>query len=202
MAVLTVDSLSAGYGHTNVISNVSFSLETGLVVGLSGRNGAGKSTLFKAVLGQLATPFSQISMDNIPIPKGKRWQIIGHLPQETFLPGSIIIEKLPRLFLETSAQRNQVENNLRFQKIAKSRVISLSEGERRFLEILLILALDRPFFFLDEPFSRIDPLYVTECRKMILDRSGTAGILVTDHNFIDLKKVSHRRLTLSHGRIL
>lgn len=202
MPELKIDSLSAGYGDQNVISGITVTLKTGLVIGLSGRNGTGKSTFFKAALGLLEAPHGLVTLDGALLPSRDRWKHIGHLPQEAFIPGALRVGELPEVFLEPGAFQDDLRKNPRFEAVKNSKVRSLSEGERRYLELLLVLGMDRAFFFLDEPFTRIDPLYVEDCRKAILARSATAGILVTDHNHVDLKKVSHRRLVMDQGRIM
>lgn len=197
MAVLKIDSLTAGYDQGWVLQSASLELTTGLVVGLTGRNGTGKSTFFKAVLGLIPTVHGKVFLDDQLLSRRRRRKAIGWLSQEGFLPRSLGVKSLGHLL----GSNNLLSQDPLYLHLKKARVSQLSEGERRYLEILFVLSLPRDFFFLDEPFTRVDPLHMAGLRDIILRRSATAGILVTDHNALDLKKVSHRRVVLDQGRI-
>jgi len=75
----------------------------------------------------------------------------------------------------------------------------LSGGERRYLEVLLILAREQEFAILDEPFSEFEPLYREKVIDLIKRMRNVKGILITDQDYRSVVKVSSSRLLLVDG---
>jgi lipopolysaccharide export system ATP-binding protein len=89
--------------------------------------------------------------------------------------------------------------------VAKSnqRADSLSGGERRRVEITRALVLDPKFLLLDEPFSGIDPIAVSDIQKIVEQlRTRGIGIVVTDHNVRETLSICNRAYIIREGEIL
>jgi lipopolysaccharide export system ATP-binding protein len=88
-------------------------------------------------------------------------------------------------------------------KLARSRALTLSGGERRRLEIARAMIIDPDFVLLDEPFTGIDPLAVLDLQKIIRDlREGGVGVLLTDHAVRETLKITDRAYILGGGKVL
>ncbi|MBU1125273.1 MAG: ATP-binding cassette domain-containing protein, partial [Candidatus Omnitrophica bacterium] len=87
--------------------------------------------------------------------------------------------------------------------LAKSKAFTLSGGERRRLEITRALVTNPSFILLDEPFSGIDPIVVSEAQEIIkgLKERGL-GILLTDHNVRETLSITDRAYLIADGNIL
>ncbi len=88
-------------------------------------------------------------------------------------------------------------------RIRRQYAYTLSGGERRRTEIARSLAIDPKFLLLDEPFAGIDPIAVSDLKKMIqiLKKRGI-GILITDHNVRDTLEITDRAIIINNGEII
>ncbi|HYA49318.1 MAG TPA: ATP-binding cassette domain-containing protein, partial [Burkholderiales bacterium] len=110
-------------------------------------------------------------------------------------PGSSIASR------EAVVTRTLAEFGL--EKLARSRALTLSGGERRRLEIARAMATDPDFILLDEPFTGIDPLAVLDLQGIIRGlRARGIGVLLTDHSVRETLKTTDRAYILDGGRVL
>ena len=94
-------------------------------------------------------------------------------------------------------------DELRLTKLAKQKAYTLSGGERRRLEITRALVLEPKFLMLDEPFSGVDPISVSEVMEIIRQlRDAGIGIFLTDHNVRETLRIVDRAYLLYEGRVL
>jgi lipopolysaccharide export system ATP-binding protein len=133
------------------------------------------------------------------------------LPQESSVFRKLTVEDNIRAIAETLAltkaeQDKVVEvrlDELNLTHLAKQKAFTLSGGERRRLEITRALTLSPKFLLLDEPFSGVDPISVSEVTKIILDlKAKGIGIFVTDHNVRETLRAVDRAYLLYDGRVL
>ena len=114
-----------------------------------------------------------------------------------------ILETLP---LSGPERRERLEGLLEEFGIAhvrKSVADTLSGGERRRVEIARSLVISPKFILLDEPFSGIDPIAVSDCQNLIRElKNKGLGILLTDHNVRETLTITDRAYIMSEGKIL
>jgi lipopolysaccharide export system ATP-binding protein len=94
--------------------------------------------------------------------------------------------------------------DLGLTKLRHQKAMTLSGGERRRLEITRAMVTNPAFIMLDEPFSGVDPLAVSNVRDIILrlKNERNLGILITDHNVGDALKVVDRAYIMADGKVL
>ena len=85
------------------------------------------------------------------------------------------------------------------ERIATRKIGTLSLGELRYFELLLVAHLEHPFLLLDEPFSMIELLYKEAIKEFLLSLKAKKGILLTDHYYRDVLDISDRNLVLVDG---
>ncbi len=211
---LRVQAISKSYKKRQVVREVSFSVESGQVLGLLGPNGAGKTTCFYMVVGLVKPDEGEIFLDEhqvgqLPIYKRARLGI-SYLPQEPSVFRKLTTEENIRVALEAhggdSAHRRekleQLLNDFRLQKIRDSQGFALSGGERRRVEIARALAGDPKFLLLDEPFAGIDPIAVADIQEIIRQlKSQGIGVLITDHNVRETLGICDQAYILKDGQI-
>jgi lipopolysaccharide export system ATP-binding protein len=79
----------------------------------------------------------------------------------------------------------------------------LSGGEKRRLEIARTLAIEPQFILLDEPFAGVDPISITEIKKIILQLTNkNIGVLITDHNVRETLSLCDKAYIINHGKII
>lgn len=215
MHLLETKGLEKSYNGRKVVSSVDIIVKRGEVVGLLGPNGAGKTTTFYMIVGIVSPEKGEIIFDNqdithLPIHKRSRFGI-GYLAQETsvFRKLSVqenvmaILETLPLSPAQRSVRLRELLAELNIGHLAKAKAYTLSGGETRRLEITRALVTKPSFILLDEPFSGIDPIVVSEAQEIIKElKAKGLGVLVTDHNVRETLSITDRAYLISDGKIL
>jgi lipopolysaccharide export system ATP-binding protein len=212
---LVVEGLRKSYKRRPVVRDVSLSVRRGEAVGLLGPNGAGKTTVFYMITGLIAADSGRISLDGTEIthlPMYRRARLgIGYLAQESSIFRGLTVEENIRAVLElTEGSRQKRESKLRelldefsITHLRNSPAVSLSGGERRRVEIARALAADPEFMLLDEPFAGIDPIAISDIRKLVRQLTSRGiGVLVTDHNVRETLELIDKALIIHEGQVL
>jgi len=211
-----VENLQKSYGGRRVVDGVSFHVNPGEVVGLLGRNGAGKTTSFDMVLGLVKPEKGRIALDDqefskMPIHMRSRLGI-SYLPQEASVFRKLSVWDNIRLVLELRGMSRQQQAvrirellaQFSLEHLEHTMAVQLSGGERRRLEIARCLATNPKFILLDEPFTGIDPISISDIQKLIrrLRDEWGMGVLLTDHNPRATLKITDRAYLIDSGKIL
>ncbi len=214
MSKLETKEISKTYRGRRVVDDVSVFVQQGEVVGLLGPNGAGKTTSFYMIVGLISPDSGRILLDSeditgLPMYLRAR-KGISYLPQEPSVFRKLTVEENLMAILETlpmsARQRRErmttLIEQLGLEKVQQSQGYMLSGGERRRVEIARSLVIEPNFLLLDEPFSGIDPIQVSELQRIVFDlkRSGI-GILITDHNVRETLAVTDRAYIINNGAI-
>jgi lipopolysaccharide export system ATP-binding protein len=215
MHLLEIKGLSKAYDGRQVVKGVDILVKRGEIVGLLGPNGAGKTTTFYMVVGIIPPNAGKIIFDNqditsCSIHERARYGI-GYLAQEASVFRKLTVEENIMAILETlplsRTQRKErldsLLNELNIAHLRKNKAFTLSGGERRRLEITRALVTNPSFILLDEPFSGIDPIVVSEAQEIIKElREKGLGILLTDHNVRETLSITNRAYLIAEGKIL
>ncbi len=214
MMILKTFNLTKSFGNRKVVNGVSLEVKTGEIVGLLGPNGAGKTTTFSMILGLIQPDDGRIELNGEDItflPMFQRARKgIGFLPQEPSIFRGLTVEDnlfsvIEDMKYPLSEKKRKVKEILRAFSIENLRNVKgvlLSGGERRRVEIARALILEPKFLLLDEPFTGIDPISVSEFQKIILGlREKGMGILITDHNVRETLKITDKAYIIKDGVI-
>ncbi len=213
--VFSAFNLTKSFGKRKVVNGVSLTVKTGEIVGLLGPNGAGKTTTFSILLGLIPADEGKIELDGEEItflPMYQRAQKgIGFLPQEPSIFRGLTVEENLFAVIEStkaplSEKKRKVDTILKAFSIENLRNVKgvlLSGGERRRVEVARALILEPRFLLLDEPFTGIDPISVSDFQKIIIGlREKGMGILITDHNVRETLKITDKAYIIKDGAIL
>ncbi len=209
-----MSDISKAFKKRKVVQGVSFSVESGQVVGLLGPNGAGKTTSFYMVVGLVKPDSGDILLDKESIgsePMYKRARVgLSYLAQEPSIFRKLTVSENILVALEahgySEVRRNEKLEALladfRIGHIRDSYGYALSGGERRRVEIARALAGSPKFLLLDEPFAGIDPIAVADIQQIIRDlKAQGIGILITDHNVRETLGICDTAYILKDGMI-
>ncbi|GAX38579.1 LPS export ABC transporter ATP-binding protein [Nodularia sp. NIES-3585] len=215
---IVLENIHKSYGKRNIVNRVNLSISQGEVVGLLGPNGAGKTTTFYIATGLEKPNQGKVWLDSMEItgmPMHKRAQLgIGYLAQEPSVFRQLSVQDNILLVLEQtnvprwewSRRMQALLHEFRLEKVAKSKGIQLSGGERRRTELARALAAGREgpkFLLLDEPFAGVDPIAVSEIQQIVAQLSDRGmGILITDHNVRETLAITDRAYIMREGQIL
>lgn len=199
MVGLHIDSVSKSYRGQLVLSDIYLSCKPGEIVGLLGRNGSGKSTLLKIIFGSVIAENSYIKIDSKRVTKPfENFNKVKYLPQDSYLPKDVSIHRIIRLF-GNNLDEKKMRNDPLISGFLQKTIRQLSGGEKRTIEILLMIYSKSPYILLDEPFNGVAPKNIEEIKSRIREQSKTKGIILTDHDYRDIVDVSTRILLLFDG---
>ncbi|MCC6441864.1 MAG: LPS export ABC transporter ATP-binding protein [Armatimonadetes bacterium] len=208
------ESLVKIYRGRKVVNGVSIQMSTGEIVGLLGPNGAGKTTTFYMIVGLVRPNQGHVLLDGKDITRQPMYRRaragIGYLPQEPSIFRKLTVGDNLRLILEMrrvpcKEREERIESllgELHIGHLRDTRAYTLSGGERRRAEIARALASAPAFILLDEPFTGVDPISITDIQQIIADlKTKGIGILITDHNVRETLKITDRVYILDNGQI-
>ena len=217
MALLQVNNIKKGFGSTDVLKGVSFSLDEGQVLTIIGSSGSGKTTLLRClnfleapdageifVNGKVLTTGNEEEIRQNRLHFGLVFQNFNLFPQYTVLEN---ITLAPRLLKKDSPEaihakaRNLLEQVGLSQK-ANSYPYQLSGGQQQRVAIARALALNPQVLCFDEPTSALDPELTGEVLRVIrgLKQQGNTMIVVT-HEMEFAKSVSDVVIYMAEGVI-
>lgn len=214
-ALARTEGLVKVYGGRAVVNGVNITVNRGEIVGLLGPNGAGKTTTFYMIVG-LITPnsgkvfFRDEDITRLPMCRRAR-RGISYLAQEASVFRKLTVEENILAILETlpispARRRERLKElleELGIAHLASQKAYTLSGGERRRLEISRALVTSPSFILLDEPFSGVDPIAVSDVQEIIagLKKKGL-GILLTDHSVRETLTITDRSYLIYEGKVL
>ncbi|MGE7114024.1 ABC transporter ATP-binding protein [Lysinibacillus sp. NPDC047702] len=199
MMLLEANNLSHIYDNKRGLQEASFSLQTGRVLALVGGNGAGKSTLIRLLTGQ---------------EKQKSGEIIWHKPQSIrYMPDDVdfpsmlsAIEILQLLASFKNVDKEEQENVLKrvaLWDVRKQRVKQFSKGMRQRLNLAQSLLGNGSLLILDEPTNGLDPFWIAELKKMMLEEKNKGcTVIFSTHLLAFAEEVADDVLVLHEGKIL
>jgi ABC-type multidrug transport system ATPase subunit len=164
-----------------------------------GRNGSGKSTLLQIIFGSIDAENKYVRINDRIIPgisQGKRQ--IAYLPQHNFLPAHLKIKRMINLFC-SGATLEAVTNHYHIKPHLHKKAHQLSGGERRTIEIMLILHSGAKYILVDEPFNAIEPIHKEHIKQLLQEHSKCKGIIVTDHDYTNVLAIASRTILLVDG---
>jgi branched-chain amino acid transport system ATP-binding protein len=208
--LLALDKVSAGYGDSIVLEEVSFSMQEGESLALLGRNGVGKTSLLITLMGLTRLHGGSIHWrgSNIArVPTHKRAHAgLGWVPQERFMFPSLSVEEHLTV-VERGGKWNLQKIYSIFPRLHERRHNmgnQLSGGEQQMLAIARALMVSPSILLLDEPMEGLAPIIVQELLKVIrrlVSDEGMSVIVVEQHARMALS-LTQRAIVLDRGRIV
>ncbi len=215
---LQIKNVTAGYGKTPVLHEISFEAKAGELIGLVGPNGAGKSLLLKIIAGLLPPLSGEIQVGTKPLPdysSSERAQTIAWLDQKReaawgLTAGEIIaLGRAPyrgALGRLSGADKKAIDTAMhraRCQPLADHVFADLSGGEQARILLARTLAVAGEIILADEPLASLDPRYRLEVMD-VLGAEAKAGktIIVSLHDLAMARQFCPRIIVLDHGRVV
>jgi ABC-2 type transport system ATP-binding protein len=199
-------NLTKRYGRLAALSDVSFSVCAGEVLGLIGPNGSGKTTLFECLGGVLPLDGGSLVCDGRPMTDRMRASTLFYLPDSiTPWPSQTVrwaIAFTLGLFNGRTSLRDEVIARLDITPLLDSTIGSLSKGQRKRALLAIGLLMPHPLLLADEPFDGLD-LRQSRDVAATLRSYASAGrtMFLSIHQINDAARVCDRFVLLSGGRV-
>ena len=210
--MLEIKNLTGGYVHVPVLKDVSFTVESGQLVGLIGLNGAGKSTTINEIIG-LLTPYSgEIKIDGLALGEDATSyrKKIGYIPETP----SLYEELTLREHIETVAMAYGIEQNIAFERVEPLLKmfrlnqkldwfpVHFSKGMKQKVMIICAYAVDPSLYIVDEPFLGLDPVAIADLIQLLADEKVKGkSILMSTHVLDSAEKMCDGFVILHKGQI-
>lgn len=206
--MIEVEHVSRSFGTFRAVDDISFSIQTGEIVGLLGPNGAGKTTTMRMITGFLERSAGSIKIDGRDIAEdpvaAKRK--IGYMPESAPLYSDMIVAD----YLKYVAGMQQVNADEKVPQLAEicglkevmhKNVGNLSRGYRQRVGLAHALMNDPEILILDEPTSGLDPNQITEVRALIKEIGKTRTVIISTHILGEVEMLCDRIIIIARGKI-
>lgn len=207
---IAAEHLVKCYGRRTVVDDLSFTLESGCVLGFIGPNGAGKTTTMRMLCGLNRPTSGRVlinSVDPALDPVAARGQL-GYLPENAPLYGNMTVHSflswcgsmrgLTGEHLRTALRR--VMSDCALENVAGDEVESLSKGYRRRVCLAQSIIHRPTVLVMDEPTDGLDPNQKREIRGLIRQMRENCAIIVSTHILEEIDAVCDRVLAICAGR--
>lgn len=210
--MIQVNSLTKEYAGRRAISDVSFSVERGEILGFLGPNGAGKTTTMRILTGFLPPTSGSASVAGFDIETEslQARRHIGYLPESVPLYRELkvydYLDFIAQLRGISSAERPNTINNaierLNLGSVADRYISKLSKGYRQRVGIAQAVMHEPDVMILDEPTEGLDPRQRTETRALIRELGKEHTVILSTHILPEVEATCDRVLIISDGRIV
>lgn len=210
--MIQVRNLSKSYGKRVAVSDASFTINKGEIVGFLGPNGAGKSTTMNIITGCLSTTEGSVLIDGIdilenPIEAKKR---IGYLPELPPLCLEMTVDEYLSFVcdLKKVKKKNRKEDLKRIKALVKiedvaHRLISnLSKGYKQRVGVAQALIGNPPVLILDEPTVGLDPKQILQMRNLIKSLGEEHTVILSSHILSEVNAICERLIIINKGQLV
>ena len=209
--MIEVKNLTKRYGGVKAVDDISFTAESGEVVGLLGPNGAGKSTTMNIITGYLGATSGTVLIDGIDIlenPKGAKAKI-GYLPEIPPLYQDMTVRRylefifdLKKVRMPKKDHSGEVMEIVKITDVSDRVIKNLSKGYRQRVGLAGALMGNPPVLILDEPTVGLDPKQIIDIRKLIKSLGKKHTIIFSSHVLSEVSAVCDRIVMINNGRIV
>ena len=203
--IISVSELKKSYGRKEVLKGVSFSAQSGQIIGLLGPNGCGKTTLIKILTGLIKDYDGDVRIDNEE-PDAYTKSIIAYLPEKPYLPDWMRPVDALEYFADfyKDFDRPKAEKMLlRFGLDLKQKLKTMSKGQQEKLRLALVLCRKAKLYILDEPIGGVDPAARSHILDLIMENhEKDSTILISTHLISDVEYIFDRVLMINNGKVV
>ena len=210
--MIEVERLTKRYGPTLAVSDVSFEVQKGEVLGFLGPNGAGKTTTMRVITGYLPPSEGRVRVAGYdvveePLEAKRR---TGYLPEAPpVYPDMTVVEYLafvarikglPRK--EIKSRIGEISEKCAITDVQRRQIGKLSKGYRQRVGLAQALIHNPEVLILDEPTAGLDPKQIIETRELIKGLAGQHTVVLSTHILPEVSKTCQRVVVINQGKVV
>jgi len=203
---LRITGVNKRFGAYQALSDVSFDVFPGEILGLIGPNGSGKSTLLECITGMLPIESGSITWQGKQLPPAKRKQVLWYQPDNILPFGEQQISTTLSFFQKVHNVDNKdfssLISRLDLSSMLHKPLLTLSKGYRRRTLLALALLSSQPLLLLDEPFDGFDLRQSLAVMELLREQRTNRTMILSIHQLSEAEKICDRFLLLDQGRLL
>lgn len=209
---IEVSRLVKSYGGVVAVSDISFTVQRGEIVGFLGPNGAGKSTTMRILTGYLPATSGSVTICGIPVAThpNEIKRLIGYMPENNPLPEDMRVseylyfrgrlKEIPRRKL--GPRLDEVLEVCDLKRVRHKIIGQLSKGYRQRVGIAEAILAEPPVIIMDEPTIGLDPHQILIVRDLISSLRGRMTVIISSHILPEIEMTCDRVLIINQGRVV
>ena len=209
---IEVSRLVKSYGGVTAVSDISFSVARGEIVGFLGPNGAGKSTTMRILTGYLPATSGSVRICGVPVATNpdEIKRRIGYMPENNPLPEDMRVseymyfrgrlKEVPRRKL--GPRIDEVLEVCDLKRVRHKIIGQLSKGYRQRVGIAEAILAEPPVIIMDEPTIGLDPHQILIVRDLISSLRGRMTVIISSHILPEIEMTCDRVLIINQGRVV
>jgi ABC-2 type transport system ATP-binding protein len=198
-------SVNSGYLGSQVLREISFTIDSPGIYVVLGPNGAGKTTLFRTLAGILRPYQGEVLIGGVSIDRASARNQLHYLSHADGLPEGLTVrealEVYARVERATSRDVDRVIDLVGIRELSGHFLSQLSAGQRKRASIARVFLHDRAIYLLDEPTANLDPKVAREIRSILLELSRDKIVLYSSHNLFEAREIGRYVLAIKEGRV-
>ena len=205
--MIEVENVSKLFGNFRAVDGISFSIQTGEIVGLLGPNGAGKTTTMRMISGFLEPDSGTVKIDGLDVLKNpvETKRKIGYMPESAPMYSDMIVADYLKYIAEIENQNpaekcRELAEVCGLKEVMHKNIGELSRGNRQRVGLAHALMGKPEILILDEPTSGLDPNQVLEVRSLIKQIGKTHTVIISTHILSEVEMLCGRVIIISGGK--
>ncbi|NQD65577.1 ABC transporter ATP-binding protein [Bacillus haikouensis] len=206
--MIEINGVSKAFDKTEIIHNISFSIEKGSIYGLLGSNGAGKTTLLRTIAGILKADQGEITLEGQPVfETDSSKEKIVFLPDQPFFFTHYTLKQMAQFYQNTYSRWDREyyqQLTALFEINPDKKLHKYSKGVQRQASFILALSAKPDVLVLDEPIDGLDPVVRKKLKNILItevaEREMT--ILISSHNLREVEDICDHIAILHQGKFL
>ncbi|MCP3660153.1 MAG: ATP-binding cassette domain-containing protein [Bacteroidetes bacterium] len=210
--LIELENISKKIYKKQILSNISFSVKLGEIVGLLGPNGSGKSTTMKIISGYLAPSKGKINVCGYDV---KRFPdeikpFVSYLPENNPLYFNMYVREylhfIGKIYginkKDIFSKTINIMKKCHIYNVRNKKIKTLSKGFKQRVGIAQCLIHNPKILILDEPTSGLDPNHIIEIRNIIKEISKEKSVILSTHIMQEVESICDRIIIMDKGKIL
>lgn len=209
--MIEVKGLCKNYGSKKAISDISFTVNDGEIMGFLGPNGAGKSTTMNIITGYISSTAGTVTVDGDeimenPIAVKKN---IGYLPEQPPLYMDMTVKAylsfmydLKKVKIDKQQHIGQICKLVKIDDVYNRVIKHLSKGYKQRVGLAQALLGEPKLLILDEPTVGLDPNQIIEIRDLVKSLGKSHTIILSSHVLSEIQSVCDRVIVINNGKVV